>query len=52
MNQFGVAKLEQGVRDPSWATVLALASALGVKCTAFDIAPADADKPTKGKGKK
>jgi transcriptional regulator with XRE-family HTH domain len=30
MNRFGVAKLEQGVREPSWATVQALAKALGV----------------------
>jgi transcriptional regulator with XRE-family HTH domain len=35
MNVFGVAKLEQGQREPSWATVLALATALGVDCTAF-----------------
>lgn len=35
MNVFGVAKLEQGQREPSWATVLALAGALGVECTAF-----------------
>jgi transcriptional regulator with XRE-family HTH domain len=36
MNQFGVAKLEQGVREPTWATVQALARALGVRCTAFE----------------
>jgi transcriptional regulator with XRE-family HTH domain len=35
MNVFGVAKLEQGQRDPSWASVLALAAALGVDCSAF-----------------
>lgn len=35
MNVFGVAKLEQGQREPSWATVLALAGALNVECTAF-----------------
>jgi transcriptional regulator with XRE-family HTH domain len=35
MNRFGIAKLEQGVREPSWATVQALAKALGVDCTAF-----------------
>jgi len=33
--KFSVAKLEQGVREPTWATVLALASALGVECGAF-----------------
>jgi putative transcriptional regulator len=30
LNRFGVAKLEQGVREPGWATVVALARALGV----------------------
>jgi transcriptional regulator with XRE-family HTH domain len=35
MNQYGIAKLEQGVREPSWATVQALAAALGVSCEAF-----------------
>ena len=42
MNRFGIAKLEQGVREPSWATVQALARALGVSILAFtDEAPAD-----------
>jgi transcriptional regulator with XRE-family HTH domain len=40
MHRFGVAKLEQGVREPSWATVQALAEALGVDCRAF-VGPAD-----------
>jgi len=35
MNVFGVAKLEQGLREPGWATVLKLCEALGVECTAF-----------------
>jgi DNA-binding XRE family transcriptional regulator len=35
MNVFGVAKIEQGLREPGWATVLKLAAALGVECTAF-----------------
>jgi transcriptional regulator with XRE-family HTH domain len=35
MNRFGVAKLEQGVREPNWTTVLALAQALGVEVGAF-----------------
>jgi hypothetical protein len=35
MNRFGIAKLEQGVREPSWATVQALARALGLDCLAF-----------------
>ena len=37
--KFSVAKLEQGVREPTWATVLALASALGVECGAFARTP-------------
>jgi transcriptional regulator with XRE-family HTH domain len=32
----GVAQLERGRRKPSWETVLALAKALGVPCTAFE----------------
>ena len=47
MNQFGVAKLEQGVREPTWATVQALARALGVDCTAFQ----ENAGPAKGKRK-
>ena len=35
MNVFGVAKIEQGLREPGWGTVLKLAAALGVECTAF-----------------
>lgn len=50
LNVFGVAKLEQGVREPGWSTVLKLASALGVECTAFsdreDVSPdRQTDKP-------
>lgn len=37
MHRFGVAKLEQGVREPAWATVIALAAALG--CTPNDFLP-------------
>lgn len=63
LNLFTVAKLEQGQRDPSWATVQALAKALGVSCEEFvtverppaEAPPAEegeAGKPKKGrKGK-
>jgi transcriptional regulator with XRE-family HTH domain len=34
-HSFTVAKLEQGVQEPTWPTVLALARALGVDCLAF-----------------
>src|SRR5262245_8942615 len=36
MHVFGVAKLEQGLREPSWATVRALTHALDVSCEAFN----------------
>jgi transcriptional regulator with XRE-family HTH domain len=36
LHRFGVAKLERGEREPSWATVRALAKALGVNCLAFE----------------
>jgi transcriptional regulator with XRE-family HTH domain len=40
MKEGGIRDLEQGRRKPSWETVLALAKALGVDCTAFTIEPA------------
>lgn len=46
LNRFGVAKLEQGVREPGWSTVLALAAALTV--TPNDFRPV---KRARGKGK-
>lgn len=63
MNVFGVAKLEQGQREPGWATVLIICKALSVDCTAFadcsdltieepeEEKPA-AKKPSAKKGKK
>src|SRR4051794_4890690 len=33
--KFSVAKLEQGIREPTWSTVLALAKVLGVSVAAF-----------------
>lgn len=35
MHKLGIAKLEQGLREPTWATVQALAKALGVTCLDF-----------------
>lgn len=35
MNMFGIAKLEQGLRDPGWSTVLAIAAALKVTPNEF-----------------
>lgn len=41
-----VARLERGEVEPSWQVVLALASALGVDCAAFnEEKPAAAKKP-------
>jgi transcriptional regulator with XRE-family HTH domain len=40
-----IGHLEQGLRKPTWETVLALAEALGVTCEAFT-APASTDEPT------
>jgi transcriptional regulator with XRE-family HTH domain len=35
MHVLSVAKLEQAIREPSWATVIALSKALGISCEAF-----------------
>lgn len=62
LHRQGIAKLETGVREPTWATVQALARALGVSCEAFTVdstAPpkrgtakkTPAPKPTKRKKK-
>lgn len=40
LNVGAVFKLEQGRREPAWATVQALALALGVSCEAFMEPPA------------
>jgi transcriptional regulator with XRE-family HTH domain len=56
MNQYGIAKLEQGVREPSWATVQTLARALEVSTeelrTDAGQCPARAPTPKKAKRKK
>jgi DNA-binding XRE family transcriptional regulator len=53
MNRFSIAKLEQGLYGPSWATVQSLARALAVNCTAFEgtIEPPSGDKPARPKGR-
>lgn len=44
MNIGGITKLEGGQREPSWATVLALASALGVTPNDFvPLGPVEAE---------
>jgi transcriptional regulator with XRE-family HTH domain len=49
MHLHGLSKLEQGDREPAWATVLALSNALGVKCTAF--IPTNGDAPPRSRGR-
>ncbi len=49
MSKGGIADLEQARREPSWATAVALAEALGVDCTAFLEAPAP--RPQTGRGR-
>jgi transcriptional regulator with XRE-family HTH domain len=52
MHKFGVAKLEQGLREPAWPTVLALAKALGVNCLAFvDDTESKEATPKRGRGR-
>lgn len=47
-SEAGIRDLEQGRRSPSWETVLALAAALGVDCTAFTQEPSsEAAEPRK-----
>jgi transcriptional regulator with XRE-family HTH domain len=49
MHRFGVAKLERDERHPSWATVQALAGALGLSCAAFEgtVEPPEEPPPKK-----
>jgi transcriptional regulator with XRE-family HTH domain len=47
----GIAQLESGRRSPTWETVLAVAAALGVDCTAFTVPPATQEAPKRGRPK-
>ena len=49
LSKAGIADLEQGRREPSWATAVALAGALGVEVTAFLQQPAP--RPQTGRGR-
>jgi transcriptional regulator with XRE-family HTH domain len=44
LHAYGIVKLENGTREPSWRSLLALARALGVPCQEFadDQSPAEA----------
>lgn len=48
-HKLSVAKLEQGVREPTWSTVKALADALGVTCEAFNKPALSASEPRRGR---
>jgi transcriptional regulator with XRE-family HTH domain len=45
----GVAHLEQGLHEPTWPVVCAMAEALGVDCTAFTVPPATTAKAKRGR---
>jgi transcriptional regulator with XRE-family HTH domain len=49
VGQRTISHLEQGVQEPVWSTLLALADALGVDCTAFLEEPAA--EPPAGPGR-
>lgn len=51
MHRFGVAKLERGEREPAWATVRALARALGVGCSAFENGGEETAEPSRPRGR-
>lgn len=50
LSKSGLAYLEQGLREPGWGTVRALAKALGVSCEAFDVGDDPTDAP-QGRGR-
>src|SRR5262245_30526130 len=52
LHVFGVAKLEQGLREPSWATVRALAHALKVSVVVFDVDELPDKPPAASDGKR
>ena len=49
LSKAGIADLEQGRREPSWATAVALAGALGVEVTAFLQEPAPREPAGRGR---
>jgi transcriptional regulator with XRE-family HTH domain len=48
----GIRNLEQGIRKPSWETVIALCQALDVKCDAFLQEPGDLPPLAPGRPRK
>jgi transcriptional regulator with XRE-family HTH domain len=51
-SEAGIRNLEQGIRRPSWDTVLALCQALGVSCDAFTQPPGELPPPRVGRPRK
>jgi transcriptional regulator with XRE-family HTH domain len=49
VSQRGLAQWEIGRREPAWGSVLALAEALGVDCTAFARPPGKLPPPRPGR---
>src|SRR4051794_2634828 len=49
LHRMGLAKLEQGAREPSWSTIKALCKALGVSCDAFMKGPGELPQPKPGR---
>src|SRR5262249_45551050 len=52
ISKAGVADLEQGKKEPAWATVVALGQALGVDCRAFLEEPTSVPEPKRGRPRK
>jgi transcriptional regulator with XRE-family HTH domain len=52
LSKQALSLLELGEREPSWATVQALARALGVSYTSFEVVDAPAATPTAKKKRK
>lgn len=48
----GIANIEQGIREPVWSTIVALAAALGVDCSAFQQSPPTAETEVKKPAKR
>src|SRR6266511_884433 len=51
LHVFCVAKLEQGLRAPTWASVRALAHALNISVEVFDVEECPENPPTPSVGK-
>jgi transcriptional regulator with XRE-family HTH domain len=49
LSQRAVSHWEQGLREPAWSNVVAMAEALGVDCRAFLKEPASTPAPKRGR---